>query len=105
MKNPYVVGLDFGTDSVRTVIVDANNGKETASDVRYYTRWAKGMYCNPGENRFRQHPLDYLESLEISIIIETVFCHRRVELAGITDRYHRQTMFFCISDITRIEHQ
>jgi L-ribulokinase len=67
MNNQYVLGLDYGTDSVRAVIVNAGNGEEVASDVQYYARWTKGKYCNPQGNMFRQHPLDYLESLETSI--------------------------------------
>ncbi len=63
----YVIGLDFGTDSVRTVIVNASNGEEVASDVYYYARWAGGKYCDPAANRFRQHPLDYLEGFERTI--------------------------------------
>jgi L-ribulokinase len=62
----YLVGLDFGTDSVRTVIVDAA-GAQVGTCVVYYPRWAKGLYCDPAANRFRQHPLDYLESMEASI--------------------------------------
>jgi L-ribulokinase len=68
MKNDkYVIGLDYGTDSVRTVIVNAGSGEEVASDVHYYTRWAEGRYCIPSENQFRQHPLDYLESFELTL--------------------------------------
>ena len=63
----YVIGLDYGTDSVRAVIVNASNGEEVASDVHYYTRWAEGKYCDPAANRFRQHPLDYLEGFENTI--------------------------------------
>jgi L-ribulokinase len=63
----YVIGLDYGTDSVRTVIVNASNGEEIASDVHYYARWAEGKYCDPAANRFRQHPLDYLEGFENTI--------------------------------------
>lgn len=67
MKYNYVIGVDFGTDSVRSVLLDCNGGREIAASVFNYPRWQKGLYCNPGENRFRQHPLDYIEGLEASI--------------------------------------
>jgi L-ribulokinase len=63
----YVIGLDYGTDSCRAVIVDADNGNEIASSVKYYPRWKEGKYCNPQANQYRQHPLDYLETLEASV--------------------------------------
>jgi L-ribulokinase len=62
-----VIGIDFGTDSVRSVVAEASTGTVLAASVKYYPRWAKGLYCNALENRFRQHPLDYLESMEASI--------------------------------------
>jgi len=67
MNAPLVIGVDFGTDSVRSVIVNALNGKEVASSVFEYPRWNQGLYCDPSQNRFRQHPLDYLEGLEYTI--------------------------------------
>jgi len=67
MNNRYVVGVDFGTDSVRAVLVDTSNGKELASYVYYYPRWKRGEFCNPASNQFRQHPLDYIEGLEHTI--------------------------------------
>jgi L-ribulokinase len=63
----FVIGVDYGTDSVRSVIVDAGNGRELASSVFYYPRWQQGAYCNAVENQFRQHPLDYVEGLEQTI--------------------------------------
>jgi len=63
----YVIGVDYGTDSVRSVLVNAKNGKEISSGVFYYPRWKKGLYCDSSKNQFRQHPLDYIEGLEISI--------------------------------------
>ncbi len=65
--NSYVIGADFGTDSVRAVIINTGNGEEIASSVAYYPRWKDGLYCKPSLNQFRQHPLDYLESLEKTI--------------------------------------
>jgi len=64
----YTIGLDYGSDSVRSLIVNVANGEEVASVVFPYPRWAKGMYCVPHENQFRQHPLDYLEGLEYTIV-------------------------------------
>jgi len=67
-SNACVVGIDFGTDSVRSIVADATTGSVLATSVRNYPRWAKGLYCDPVGNRFRQHPLDYLESMESSVI-------------------------------------
>jgi len=63
----YVIGLDYGTDSVRALLVDARTGAEVAQAVHYYPRWKQGQYCNPAKNRFRQHPLDHLEGLEATV--------------------------------------
>src|SRR5438445_13271320 len=63
----FVIGVDYGTDSVRSVIVDARDGKELASSVFNYPRWQQGLYCNASQNQFRQHPLDYVEGLEQTI--------------------------------------
>ena len=65
--NPLVIGVDYGTDSVRSVIVDATNGQELTSAVFNYPRWKEGLYCNAAKNQFRQHPLDYIEGLEYTI--------------------------------------
>jgi len=58
----FVLGADFGSDSVRVVVLDAFDGSVAGANVSFYPRWKKGLYCNPKENRFRQHPLDYIES-------------------------------------------
>jgi len=63
----FVIGVDYGTDSVRSVIVNTKNGKEVGSSIFNYPRWKKGKYCNPTINQFRQHPLDYVEGLQKSI--------------------------------------
>ncbi|MBM3211017.1 ribulokinase [Candidatus Poribacteria bacterium] len=67
-KFKYVIGMDFGTDSVRSVIVDILSGEEISSQISYFRRWAEGKYCSPDKNQFRQHPLDHIKSLEESVV-------------------------------------
>jgi len=66
-NDQFVMGVDYGSDSVRSVIVNARNGEEIASSVYNYPRWQKGLFCKPSENQFRQHPSDFIEGLEITI--------------------------------------
>lgn len=68
MAKKYVIGIDYGTDSVRSVVVDTTNGKIVGTSVFEYPRWKKGLFCDPSINQFRQHPLDYIEGLEQSVI-------------------------------------
>jgi L-ribulokinase len=75
----YVIGVDYGSDSVRSVLVNAASGEEVASSVFNYPRWQQGLFCDPKANLFRQHPLDYTEGLESTI----KDCLRRA--AGVVD--------------------
>ena len=60
----YVIGVDYGSDSCRAIVVDALTGKTEAEASRCYPRWTEGRYCNPSADRYRQHPLDYIETFE-----------------------------------------
>ena len=60
----YVIGVDYGSDSCRTIVVDALTGKIEVEASRCYPRWTEGRYCNPSADRYRQHPLDYIETFE-----------------------------------------
>ena len=64
MEHLYVIGIDYGTDSVRALLADAESGEEIAVAVCNYSRWGRGLYCDTAKSQFRQHPLDYLEGLE-----------------------------------------
>lgn len=59
----FVIGVDYGTDSVRSIIVKTDTGQEVASAVFNYPRWGDGLYCNAALQQFRQHPADYTEGL------------------------------------------
>jgi L-ribulokinase len=63
----YTIGVDYGTDSVRALVVDTKTGEEMGTHVFPYPRWTEGKFCDPARNQFRQHPRDYLEGLEVSI--------------------------------------
>ena len=86
MDSRYVIGVDFGTDSARALLVNARNGEICSTSVAPFKRWAKGWYCEPSENRFRQHPLDYIESLERCIVdcLAKVNPDVRAQIVGIS---------------------
>ncbi len=63
----YVIGIDYGTDSVRSIIVDSSNGTEISSSVYAYKQWAAGKFCDSAKNQFRQHPVDYIEGLTLTV--------------------------------------
>ncbi len=85
-QKSYVIGVDYGTDSVRSVLVDARSGKTVASSVFEYPRWKKGLFCAPNRNLFRQHPLDYVEGLEHTIraVLAKIPKSGRADVAGIS---------------------
>ena len=78
MKDSYVVGLDFGSDSVRALVVNTATGEELASGVSYYKRWMEGKYSQPAINQFRHHPQDYLDSMTEAVTIALGECGQEV---------------------------
>ncbi len=56
--------MDFGTDSVRGILVNPYNGEILSTAVSYFKRWQQGLYCKPTEDQYRQHPLDYMEAID-----------------------------------------
>lgn len=63
----YTIGIDFGTDSVRAVVVNTGSGEIAGTAISYYKRWKAGEFCDAAVSRFRQHPKDYLEAIEEAV--------------------------------------
>ncbi|MCR4921914.1 MAG: ribulokinase [Bacteroidaceae bacterium] len=64
MKDIYVLGIEFGTDSARALLVNAQNGEETDTEVALYPRWMAGKYTAKSIAQFRHHPADYIDALQ-----------------------------------------
>lgn len=67
MSASYTLGLDYGTNSVRTLIVNTANGREVASAVWGYEHGAAGVILGRDPNLARQHPADYVQGAEVTI--------------------------------------
>jgi L-ribulokinase len=63
----YTIGLDYGTNSVRALIVDSADGREIASAVWVYEHGDSGVILSRDPNLARQHPADYLKGAELTI--------------------------------------
>ncbi len=63
----YALGLDYGTNSVRTLIVNVANGREVASAVWTFEHGQQGVILSRDPNLARQHPADYVTGAEITI--------------------------------------
>ena len=65
--NKYTIGLDYGTNSVRTLIVNVANGREVASAVWDYEHGTQGVILSRDPNLARQNPADYVTGAEITM--------------------------------------
>ena len=64
----FTLGIDFGTNSVRAVVVDCGNGREIGSCVIEYPSGKRGVLLDPRDpNLARQHPGDYFYGLQESV--------------------------------------
>jgi len=64
----FTLGIDYGTNSVRALIVDCRNGAELATCVVEYPSGQQGILLDPADHHLaRQHPGDYLHGLEQSV--------------------------------------
>ncbi len=67
MSTQYTIGLDYGTNSVRALLVDTADGREIATAIWGYEHGHSGVVLGRDPNLARQHPADYLKGAEIAI--------------------------------------
>ncbi len=67
MSSQYSIGLDYGTNSVRALVVDTADGREVATDVWNYEHGDSGVILSRDPNLARQHPADYIKGAEITL--------------------------------------
>jgi len=68
MEKRYTIGLDFGSNSVRALLVDTATGEEVATSVHVYDHGDEGIVLDPRDpNLARQHPADYLSGIETTV--------------------------------------
>ena len=61
----YTIGLDYGTNSARALVVDCANGREIGTGVVDYPSGHQGVLLNPADHHLaRQNPADYVVALE-----------------------------------------
>jgi len=64
----YAIGLDFGTNSCRALLVDIANGRELATEVYPYPSGKDGVVVDAADpNLARQNPADYLKGIETTV--------------------------------------
>jgi L-ribulokinase len=67
MSSRYAIGLDYGTNSVRALVVDTADGREVATAVWDYAHGESGVILSRDPNLARQHPADYIKGTEIAL--------------------------------------
>jgi len=82
----YALGLDFGTNSVRALLVDVANGEEISTSIHEYATGQDGIILDPSDPHLaRQHPQDYLDGLEVCVR-EAISEAKKAETDFVTDQ-------------------
>lgn len=66
-RKAYSIGLDYGTNSVRAIVVDISDGREVGTAVWNYSHGHHGVILSSDPNLARQHPADYIKGAEVTI--------------------------------------
>jgi len=77
----YSIGLDFGTNSARALIVDVATGEEVATSVWPYHRGEAGVILDPNDPQVaRQHPREYVDGIEGTVRRALELARERMDL-------------------------
>ena len=64
----YTIGLDYGTNSVRALLVGVENGEEISTDVWEYETGDSGVILDSTNHLLaRQNAMDYMKGFEIAV--------------------------------------
>ncbi len=63
----YTIGLDYGTNSVRAIVVNTATGREVGQAVWTYAHGSEGVILSSDPHLARQHPADYLTGAEKTV--------------------------------------
>jgi L-ribulokinase len=67
-ETKFTLGLDYGTNSVRAVLVDVADGRELGTSVYDYETGEAGIILDPSDhNLARQNPADYVKGIEVTV--------------------------------------
>jgi L-ribulokinase len=78
MANAFTIGIDYGTNSVRAVVVDCANGQTAGTSVFDYPSGDRGVLLSARDPHLaRQDPADYLAGLEASVTAALADAARR----------------------------
>ena len=68
MPADFAIGVDFGTNSARAVVVDCADGRVLGTAVADYPSGERGVLLDARDPHLaRQHPGDYLEAMRASV--------------------------------------
>ena len=69
MSRAYTLGLDYGTNSVRAVVVDTTDGALIGTRVFDYPSGERGILLDPADPHLaRQNPADYVQGLRDAVL-------------------------------------
>lgn len=67
-RKTYSIGVDYGSNSVRALVVDTTTGREVGTCVYNYPSGTKGILLDPHDPLLaRQNPADYIKGFEVSV--------------------------------------